>query len=545
MGKNQHTKQTKYIFVTGGVVSSLGKGVAAASIGALLQSRGYTVHSKKFDPYLNVDPGTISPFQHGEVYVTNDGFETDLDLGYYERFLGVKLTRDDSVSGGRIYWNILSKERRGDYLGKTIQTIPHVTDEIQRFIAKNGADFVISEIGGTVGDIEGQIFIEAARQFANKVGRKNAMFVHLTLAPYLEKSGELKTKPTQQSVRVLLSEGISPDMLIVRTPRMLEKDEREKIGLFCNMSPESVISGIDADNIYKIPLFYEKQNVFKVIAEHLDLPNKKGDLSKFKRIEKYLEQDLRKIKIAMVGKYFDVPDAYKSLNEALFHAGIANNVCVEIAKIDSESLETMTSAQVKKILGNANGIIVPGGFGSRGIAGKMIAARFARKNKIPYLGICLGMQIAVIDFMRDECGIKNANSTEFTKDCEPVISMITEWEKNGKAEKRSSKSDMGGTLRLGAYPCVIKPKTLAHKIYKADTISERHRHRYELNKKYESMLNAHGMIISGMSPDGKLPEIIELKNHPFFIAGQFHPEFQSSPYTSHPLFAAFIKAASI
>jgi CTP synthase len=545
MGKNNHKKQTKYIFVTGGVVSSLGKGVAAASIGALLQSRGYTVHSRKFDPYLNIDPGTMSPFQHGEVYVTNDGFETDLDLGYYERFLGVKLTRDDSVSGGRVYWNILSKERRGDYLGKTIQTIPHVTDEIQRFMNTNGADFVISEIGGTVGDIEGQVFLEAARQFANKVGHNNAMFVHLTLAPYLEKSGELKTKPTQQSVRTLLSDGIMPDMLIVRTPRMLDKDEREKIGLFCNMPAENVISGIDADNIYKIPLFYEKQNVFKVIAEHFGLPNKKGDLSKFTRIEKYLAQDLPRVKIAMVGKYFDVPDAYKSLNEALFHAGIANNIRVEINKIDSESLESMTSAQVKKTLGDANGILVPGGFGSRGIAGKMIAARFARKNNIPYLGICLGMQIAVIDFMRDECGIKNANSTEFTQDCEPVISLITEWEKDGKSEKRTNKSDMGGTLRLGAYPCVIKPKTLASKIYKTDTISERHRHRYELNKKYESLLNEHGMIISGMSPDGRLPEIIELKNHPFFIAGQFHPEFQSSPYTSHPLFAAFIKATIV
>ncbi len=535
---------TKYVFITGGVVSSLGKGVAAASIGALLQSRGYTVHSRKFDPYLNIDPGTMSPFQHGEVYVTNDGYETDLDLGYYERFLGIKMTRNDSISGGRVYWNVLSKERHGDYLGKTIQTIPHITDEIQSFIsAPSGTDFVISEIGGTVGDIEGQVFLESARQFANKIGRRNVMFVHLTLAPYLEKSCELKTKPTQMSVRQLLESGIQADMLIVRTPRMLDNEERAKIGLFCNMPAENVISGIDLDNIYKVPIAYEKQNAYRAIAAHFGLPDKTGDLSRFERIEKYLASDMQHVKIAVVGKYFNVPDAYKSLFEALFHAGIANDVCVEIHKIDSESLESMTDSEIQNTLGGMSGILVPGGFGSRGIPGKMIAARFARRNKIPYLGICLGMQIAVIDFMRDACGETNANSTEFTSECTPVISLITEWSKDGKFEVRDCNSDMGGTLRLGAYPCNIKPGTLAHDVYGADNISERHRHRYELNTEYEELLKKHGMIISGRSPDGKLPEIIELIDHPFFIAGQFHPEFQSSPYTSHPLFAAFIKHA--
>ena len=517
----------KYIFITGGVVSSLGKGVAAASCGALLQSRGYTVHARKFDPYLNVDPGTMSPFQHGEVYVTNDGFETDLDLGYYERYLGIKLSRSDSVSGGRIYWDVLNAERRGDYLGATVQMIPHVSNKIKEYIsAPTNTDFVVCEIGGTVGDIEGKIFLESIRQFANDVGRRNVMFIHLTLAPYLEKSGELKTKPTQMSVRNLLENGIQADMLIVRTPRMLEPDERAKIGMFCNLPAQNVISGIDVDNIYKIPLAYDAQHVFDIIADHFGLPHAAGNMEKFKRIEHHLSADLPTVTIGMVGKYFHVPDAYKSLNEALFHAGIQNNVHVKIKKINAEEFTPEQCADV-------DGILVPGGFGVRGVAGKIAAAGYARENGVPYMGICLGMQVAVIDFARNVLGWADADSTEFNKNAKPVIDIMAD----------HNAENMGGTLRLGAYPCDITPGTLAHSIWGAEHISERHRHRYEMNIEYEKEFAAAGMIISGRSPDGRLPEIVELKNHPFFIAGQFHPEFQSSPYTGHPMFNAFIGAA--
>ncbi|HNY25630.1 MAG TPA: CTP synthase [Alphaproteobacteria bacterium] len=517
----------RYIFITGGVVSSLGKGVAAACCGALLQSRGYTVHARKFDPYLNVDPGTMSPFQHGEVYVTDDGFETDLDLGYYERFLGIKLSRNDSVSGGRIYWDVLNAERHGDYLGKTVQMIPHVSDKIKEYITRPvDVDFVICEIGGTVGDIEGKIFLESIRQLANDVGRRNVMFVHLTLAPYLEKSGELKTKPTQMSARALLENGIQADMLIVRTPRLLEEDERAKIGMFCNLPSKNVISGIDVDNIYKLPLEYETQNVFDIIAEHFGLNKSKGDMSRFLKIKKYLSDDLPTVTIGMVGKYFDVPDAYKSLNEALFHAGIQNNVHVKIKKIDAEHF---SETQVTDV----NAIMVPGGFGSRGIDGKIAAAKYARENKIPYMGICLGMQIAVIEFMRNVMGVKNADSTEFSDTCTPVIDIMVD----------HNKENLGGTLRLGSYPCVIKPNTLAARVYNQDIIHERHRHRYEMDIKLEDELAKKGMIISGKSPDSRLPEMVELKNHPFFLGGQFHPEFQSSPYNGHPFFNAFIAAA--
>ena len=518
----------KYIFITGGVVSSLGKGVAAASCGALLQSRGYTVHARKFDPYLNIDPGTMSPFQHGEVYVTNDGFETDLDLGYYERFLGIKLNRADSVSGGRIYWDVLNAERHGDYLGATVQMIPHVSNKIKEYIAApTDTDFVVCEIGGTVGDIEGKIFLESIRQFANDVGRRNVMFIHLTLAPYLEKSGELKTKPTQMSVRNLLENGIQADMLIVRTPRMLDADERAKIGMFCNLPAQNVISGIDVDNIYKIPLAYDAQHVFDIIADHFGLPNASGNMEKFRRIEHHLGADLPTVTIGMVGKYFHVPDAYKSLNEALFHAGIQNNVHVKIKKINAEEFTPESCADV-------DGILVPGGFGSRGVAGKIAAAGYARESGTPYMGICLGMQVAVIDFARNVLGIADADSTEFNKNCTPVIDIMADHD----AE------NMGGTLRLGAYPCDITPGTLAHSIWGAEHISERHRHRYEMNIGFEKQFADAGMIISGRSPDGRLPEIVELKDHPFFIAGQFHPEFQSSPYTGHPMFNAFIAAAA-
>ena len=518
----------KYIFITGGVVSSLGKGVAAASCGALLQSRGYTVHARKFDPYLNIDPGTMSPFQHGEVYVTNDGYETDLDLGYYERFLGAQLSRNDSVSGGRIYWDVLNAERHGDYLGATVQMIPHVSNKIKEYIAApTNTDFVVCEIGGTVGDIEGKIFLESIRQFANDVGRKNVMFVHLTLAPYLEKSGELKTKPTQMSVRELLENGIQADMLIVRSPRMLTADERAKIGMFCNLPAKNVISGIDVDNIYKIPLAYDEQHVFDIIADHFDLAHAAGNMEKFNRIEHYLDADLPYVKIGVVGKYFDVPDAYKSLNEALFHAGIQNNVHVDIEKINAEHFSPDVAA-------NLDGILVPGGFGTRGVDGKIAAAGYARETNTPYMGICLGMQVAVIEFARNVLGISDANSTEFVKNCTPIINIMPD----------HNSENMGGTLRLGAYPCVITPDTLAHKIYGKTEISERHRHRYEMDISFKEKLAAAGMIISGCSPDGRLPEIVELKNHPFFIAGQFHPEFQSSPYTGHPMFNAFIAAAA-
>lgn len=517
----------KYIFITGGVVSSLGKGVAAASCGALLQSRGYSVHARKFDPYLNIDPGTMSPFQHGEVYVTDDGFETDLDLGYYERFLGIKLSRNDSVSGGRIYWDVLNAERRGDYLGATVQMIPHVSNKIKEYInAPTDTDFVVYEIGGTVGDIEGKIFLESIRQFANDVGRKNVMFVHLTLAPYLEKSGELKTKPTQMSVRELLENGIQADMLIVRSPRMLSVEEQAKIGMFCNLPAKNVISGIDVDNIYKIPLAYDAQHVFDIIAQYFGLPCATGNTDKFQKIEHYLNADLPEVNIGIVGKYFDVPDAYKSLNEALFHAGIQNNVHVKLKKINAENFSPDDAVGL-------DGILVPGGFGSRGVSGKIAAAGYARENKVPYMGICLGMQIAVIEFARNVLGIKDADSTEFSKNCTPVINIMADHDS----------ADMGGTLRLGAYPCVISSGTLAEKVYGSNYISERHRHRYEMDISWEKKFAAHGMIISGRSPDGKLPEIIELKAHPFFIAGQFHPEFQSSPYTGHPMFNAFIAAA--
>lgn len=517
----------KYIFITGGVVSSLGKGVAAASCGALLQSRGYSVHARKFDPYLNVDPGTMSPFQHGEVYVTNDGYETDLDLGYYERFLGARLSRNDSVSGGRIYWDVLNAERHGDYLGATVQMIPHVTNKIKEYIsAPTDTDFVVCEIGGTVGDIEGKVFLESIRQFANDVGRRNVMFIHLTLAPYLEKSGELKTKPTQMSVRSLLENGIQADMLVVRTPRMLTASERDKIGMFCNLPAKSVISGIDVDNIYKIPLAYESQHVFDIIADHFGLPHARGDMNRFERIEKYLSSDIPSVTVGVVGKYFDVPDAYKSLNEALFHAGLQNNVRVKIKKINAESFSESDCADVQAIL-------VPGGFGERGVAGKIAAAKYARENKVPYMGICLGMQVAVIEFARNVLGISNAYSSEFSKNCTPVIDIISDCDT----------PDYGGTLRLGAYPCEITPNTLAEKIYGTTSISERHRHRYEMDIALEQKFASAGMIISGRSPDGRLPEIIELQNHPFFIAGQFHPEFQSSPYSGHPMFNAFIAAA--
>ncbi|MDR0449250.1 MAG: CTP synthase [Rickettsiales bacterium] len=538
--------QRKYIFVTGGVVSSLGKGVAAASIGALLKSRGFSVHMRKFDPYLNIDPGAMSPLQHGEVYVTNDGYETDLDLGYYERFLEIQLSRNDSVSAGKVFWEVLNKERRGDYHGATIQLIPHITNQIKEYIGtETNTDFVICELGGTIGDIEQLVFIEALRQFSNDIGRENAMFVHLSYVPYIAAANEIKTKPTQASVRLLLEKGIQADMILCRTAREMGDDDKRKLAMFCNLKPASIIEAPDLDNIYKVPLAYEKQNIVEQILLHFGMDaSRNGNLAPLQRISDYLAADVPSVNIGVVGKYFSVPDSYKSLFESLFHAGIANNIKVKIHKINAEDLEKMDEDALADALGTMDGILVPGGFGERGIPGKMLAAGYARKNKIPYFGICLGMQLAVIEFMRNVCGIKDANSTEFTKNCTPIISLMSEWEKDGKKEIRTENSDIGGTLRLGAYPCVIAPDTLAAEVYGLIEISERHRHRYEMDLSFEEILNKNGMIVSGKSPDGKLPEIIELAGHPFFIAGQFHPEFQSSPFNAHPLFKAFVRAAA-
>lgn len=539
---------TKYIFITGGVVSSLGKGMASAAIGALLQARGYKVRMRKMDPYLNIDPGTMSPYQHGEVFVTEDGAETDLDLGHYERFINVPCHKTDSVSGGKIYYNVLMKERHGEYLGATVQAIPHVTDEIKRFIESDlsDEDFVLYEIGGTVGDIEGTLFLEAIRQFAISAGRENCLFLHLTLLPYIPTAGELKTKPTQHSVKQLLEAGIQPNLLLCRSQMMLSESERKKIGLFCNIAPEDVIIALDADSIYKIPLQYHEQGLDRQILKYFKMSDKapEPDLEKWKQIVATISAWEHETTIAVVGKYCGLPDAYKSLNEALFHAGIAHKAKVNIKWIESDTLETMTPEQINAAFAGIQGILVPGGFGSRGVEGKMIAERYAREKKIPFFGICLGMQTAVIEAARSLLGITDANSTEFTKDCTPVVALMTEWEQDGKKQTRTEETDVGGTMRLGAYPCRLKEGTLAFKLYNnANTIYERHRHRYEVNMPIARQLEEKGLIISGESPDGLLPEIVELKDHPFFIAVQFHPEFKSRAFEAHPIFKGFIAAA--
>lgn len=537
----------KYIFVTGGVVSSLGKGIASASIGALLQSRGYKVRIRKLDPYLNIDPGTMSPHQHGEVFVTEDGAETDLDLGHYERFLGIHPHKTDSISGGKIYFNVLTKERRGDYLGATVQSIPHITDEIKEFISSDitDEDFIICEIGGTVGDIEGLIFLEAIRQFANDIGRENALFIHLTLLPYIKTAGELKTKPSQHSVKTLLEAGIQADILMCRSSMPMSDSEREKLALFCNLVPEDVIVALDLDNIYKIPLSYHKEGLDVRVLEHFGMlsSSREPDLSRWEEIVEVMEHWEREVTIGIIGKYCGLQDAYKSLNEALFHAGLANRCKVKLKWIEAETLEGKTSSTVEEILSNLDGILVPGGFGYRGVEGKIIAARYAREHKIPYLGICLGMQVAAIEIVRDILGIQDANSTEFVKECTPLIALMHEWDQGGLKQKRHEGSDKGGTLRLGSYPCILTKGTLAWNIYSQDKIYERHRHRYEMDINYEQELAKKGVLISGKSPDGVLPEIIEVKDHPFFIGVQFHPEFKSQPFSAHPLFRAFIKAS--
>ncbi len=534
---------TRFIFITGGVVSSLGKGLGSAALGALLQARGYSVRLCKLDPYLNVDPGTMSPFQHGEVFVTDDGAETDLDLGHYERFTGVPAKATDNTTTGRIYTSVLQKERRGDYLGATIQVIPHITNEIQDFIReKDGtADFVLCEIGGTVGDIESLPFLEAIRQFGNEVGRERAIFAHVTLLPYIPAAGELKTKPTQHSVKELMSYGIRPQILLCRADREIEEDERRKIALFCNIDEKKVIPALDVSSIYEVPLTYHEEGLDDEIMDSFNITDAKApDLSTWENIVKNIKEPEGEVKIAIVGKYTNLTDSYKSLNEALVHGGIANKVKVKLEFIEAEVFE---SENPEDYLKGANGILVPGGFGERGAEGKIKAVQYAREKKIPYLGICFGMQMAVIEAARNLCGIEEAGSTEFGPCEESVVGLMTEWVKGEVKEKRKTSTNKGGTMRLGAYPCHLEQGSLVHKVYNADDISERHRHRYEVNMAYREGLEEKGLKFSGLSPDGKLPEIVEHKDHPWFIGVQFHPELKSKPFDPHPLFVSFIEAA--
>ena len=534
---------TRYIFITGGVVSSLGKGLGSAALGALLQARGYRVRLCKLDPYLNVDPGTMSPFQHGEVFVTDDGAETDLDLGHYERFTGVPAKAMDNTTTGRIYTSVLQKERRGEYLGATIQVIPHITNEIKDFIReKDGtADFVLCEIGGTVGDIESLPFLEAIRQFSNEVGRERAIFVHVTLLPYIPAAGELKTKPTQHSVKELMSYGIRPQILLCRADRPIDEEERRKIALFCNIDEKKVIPALDVSSIYEVPLTYHNEGLDHQVMESFgikDIPNL--DLSIWHNIVKNIKEPESNVTIAIIGKYTNLTDSYKSLNEALIHGGIANKVKVHLKFIESTVFE---SEDPEKYLQGVNGILVPGGFGDRGVEGKIKAATYARTKNIPYFGICYGMQMAVIEAARNLCGIDGAGSSEFTKCDVPVIGLMTEWDKGGQKEQRSEDEDLGGTMRLGAYTAALKEGSKVAEIYGATEISERHRHRYEVNINYLDQLQEAGLIFSGLSPDGKLPEIVEYEDHPWFVGVQFHPELKSKPFEPHPLFISFISAA--
>ena len=533
---------TKYIFITGGVASSLGKGLAAASLASLLQSRNLKVHLKKLDPYLNIDPGTMSPYQHGEVFVTDDGAETDLDLGHYERFTGIPSRKNDNITSGKIFSNVLMKERRGDYLGATVQIIPHVTNEIKKFVLDNTKkdDVVLCEIGGTVGDIEGLPFLEAIRQLRNDLGKENTLFIHLTLVPYLESSREFKTKPTQHSVKEVLGLGIQPDILLCRCERTLPEESRRKIALFCNVNYNSVIPAENVNNIYKVPRNLHKYGLDKEVCNFFNLKTKKPDLKKWELIEKRIASPEGEVTIGLVGKYNTLEDSYKSLVEALIHGSISNNVKLNIEWLDSEIFEKKIKIDT---LNRINGILIPGGFGIRGIQGKINAANYARLNNVPYFGICLGMQIAVIEVARNLLGLKKADSTEFAKTKDPVIGIMTEWVKKNKTVKTSANGNMGGTMRLGAYECLLKKKSKIFDIYKRSKISERHRHRYEVNPNYLKKLEKCGLKFSGISPDGSLPEILELENHPWFIGVQFHPELKSKPFDPHPLFVSFIKAA--
>ena len=533
---------TRFIFITGGVVSSLGKGLASAALGALLQARGFTVRLRKLDPYLNVDPGTMSPYQHGEVYVTDDGAETDLDLGHYERYTGVASRQSDNITTGRIYQDVIARERRGDYLGATIQVIPHVTDAIKAFVSNdlNGEDFVLCEIGGTVGDIESLPFLESIRQLGNELGRERAMYLHLTLIPYMASAGELKTKPTQHSVKELLSVGIQPDVLLCRSDRELPETERQKIALFCNVRREAVIPALDVASIYQVPISYHAEGLDEQVCQHFGIESKEPDLTGWKEIVERATKPEGEVSIAVVGKYTGLLDAYKSLAEALTHGGIANNVRVNMHWIDSEIFEREDAVEH---LNGVNGILVPGGFGERGAEGKIEAARFARERDVPYFGICFGMQMAVVEAARNLVGIDEAGSTEFAPTPEPVVGLLTEWEREGTVETRSADSDLGGTMRLGAYECVMNRNSRVYQIYETDHISERHRHRYEVNMAYEDRLAKKGVIFAGKSPDGLLPEIMEIPDHPWFIGVQFHPELKSKPFEPHPLFTSFIRAA--
>lgn len=536
--------KTKYIFITGGVVSSLGKGIAAASLGAILESRGLKVSLIKLDPYINVDPGTMSPFQHGEVFVTNDGTETDLDLGHYERFVRFQASAKNNFTAGRVYETVIRNERKGNYLGGTVQVIPHITDEIKRRIkaGAKGNDIAIIEIGGTVGDIESQPFVEAIRQMSLDLPSNSTAFVHLTLVPYIKVSGELKTKPTQHSVKELRSLGISPDCLICRSEQELPRDERKKIALFCSVNPTSVISMHDVSTVYSIPLLLHKQKVDEIIINKLKIKSKKPNLNDWKRVVSAKVNPLHEINVAFVGKYTELKDSYKSINEALEHAGIKNKAKVNIVFVEAENI---TAKNVKKVLSFSDAILIPGGFGERGVEGMIHACKYARTNKVPYLGICLGMQIAIIEFARNVLKLKEANSTEFNlKTPHPVIALITEWnDMSGKKEKRSSSSDLGGTMRLGGQVCKLTKSSSAFKMYKQNEITERHRHRYEVNPAYKDKMIEAGLKVAGTSVDGKLVEMIEIPNHNWFLACQFHPEFTSNPRDGHPIFNSFIKNA--
>ena len=534
---------THFVFITGGVVSSLGKGIASASLGAILEARGLRVTLLKLDPYINVDPGTMSPFQHGEVYVTEDGTETDLDLGHYERFVRTRMTRTNNFTTGRIYMNVIQKERRGDYLGGTVQVIPHITDEIKRciMVGADDADVALVEIGGTVGDIESQPFLEAIRQMRMELGPEHSLFMHLTLVPYIEAVGEIKTKPTQHSVKELRSIGIQPDILVCRTDRPLPENERKKVALFTNVAESAIISAVDVDNIYKVPRLFHEQGLDGIVTRKFGLDVKEADLSEWDAVVDAMEHPTGEVNIAMVGKYMDLADSYKSLSEALVHAGIHTRTRIHINYVDSESIE-QSGVQV---LQGMDAILVPGGFGNRGIEGKIRTARYARENRIPYLGICLGMQVAVIEFARNVAGLEGANSTEFDPDTpHPVIALITEWlDQAGRVEQRSEASDLGGTMRLGGQQCRLIEGTLVHDVYGQDVILERHRHRYEFNNLYRHELEEKGLVVSGVSMDERLVEIVELASHPWFIGCQFHPEFTSTPRDGHPLFTGFIRAA--
>ncbi len=536
---------TRFIFITGGVVSSLGKGLGSAALGAALQARGFTVRLRKLDPYINVDPGTMSPYQHGEVYVTDDGAETDLDLGHYERFTGVPSRQSDNVTTGRIYSEVIARERRGDYLGATIQVIPHITDAIKEFVLSDltDEDFCLCEIGGTVGDIEGLPFLEAIRQLGNELGRERALYLHLTLLPYIPTAGELKTKPTQHSVKELLSVGIQPDILLCRADRDIPEGERKKIALFCNVRPEAVIPALDVDSIYSVPISYHEQGLDTEVCRHFGIDaNTPPDLTRWREIVKRATDPDGEVVIAVVGKYVELLDAYKSLSEALTHGGIANNVKVRLEWMDAEVFEREDAVNY---LGDVHAILVPGGFGTRGTEGKIAAARFARERKVPYFGICLGMQMAVIEAARTLLGLEGAGSTEFGPCEDPVVGLMTEWVRDDKeeAEIRDEGADKGGTMRLGAYQCMLKHGSRIHEIYGEDMIHERHRHRFEINLGYENALADKGVVFSGKSKTGVLPEILEIPDHPWFIGVQFHPELKSKPFDPHPLFTSFIKAA--